>query len=65
VIVQDEPVCNCGWLLAPTPVNHDNPNAAISDFVCEKCGRAYRWTGVPRRLVPALSVIARRSEGKP
>jgi hypothetical protein len=66
VTVQGEPMCNCGWLLAPTQVNPgDIPNAAIADFVCEKCGRAYRWTGVPRRLVPALSVVARRSEGKP
>jgi DNA-directed RNA polymerase subunit RPC12/RpoP len=42
---------SCGSLLVPPSLAIGFRIPAEADYVCMKCGRPYRWSGTPPRLI--------------
>jgi CheY-like chemotaxis protein len=68
----DECCAVCGSVLVPPELASGLRIPSTADYVCLKCGRAYRWKGNPRRLsllvavdkkktVPSLSDLPRKA----
>jgi hypothetical protein len=56
----DEQCTACGSLLVPPELASGFKIPIGTDYVCLQCGRPYRWTGNPARLI--LLVAAERHE---
>jgi hypothetical protein len=51
-VIADTPCVSCGGALVLPTIAYGFVMPIDTDYVCLKCGAAYRWVGRPARLKP-------------